>query len=94
MKRREFITLIGGPRTTMMGGTIASPWRYETAAFHARYPLEHVTAGKLALRPWAAVFRCHGRLGKRAAEPSQEPGKCLLSGETRKKSAPFEYFAV
>jgi phosphatidylserine/phosphatidylglycerophosphate/cardiolipin synthase-like enzyme len=35
--------VLGGPRTMMMSN-IASPWRYENAAFHARDPLEHATA--------------------------------------------------
>jgi hypothetical protein len=51
-----------GPRTTMMSN-IASPWRYDTAAFQAPDPLEHATACDLALRPRAAIFGCHGRAG-------------------------------
>src|SRR5450755_4783714 len=44
-------------------GNIASPWRYDAAASHARAPLKHPIAYDLALRPRAAIFQCHGRLG-------------------------------
>jgi hypothetical protein len=43
-------------------GNIASPWRYDAAASHARAPLKHPIAYDLALRPRAAIFQCHGRL--------------------------------
>jgi hypothetical protein len=53
---------IGAPRPTKMGN-IASPWRYDAAASHARAPLKLPIAYDLALRPRAAIFQCHGRLG-------------------------------
>jgi hypothetical protein len=34
---------LGAPRTTMMSN-IPSPWRYNSATFHARDALEHATA--------------------------------------------------
>jgi hypothetical protein len=52
----------GAPRSMKMGN-IASPWRYDAAASHARAPLKHPIAYDLALRPRAAIFQCHGRLG-------------------------------
>ena len=52
----------GAPRPMKMGN-IPSPWRYDAAASHARAPLKHPIAYDLALRPRAAIFQCHGRLG-------------------------------
>src|SRR5476649_1223992 len=54
--------VVDAPRPTKMGN-IASPWRNDAAASHARAPLKHPIAYDLALRPRAAIFQCHGRLG-------------------------------
>src|ERR1700674_854040 len=62
-------------------GNIASPWRYDAAASPARAPLKHPIAYDLALRPRAAIFQCHGRLGWAF---SQDSGPCRLSEETRR----------
>src|ERR1700687_5985106 len=64
----ELFDLIGAPRPMKMG-TIPSPWRYDAAASHARAPLKHPLAYDLALRPKAAIFQCHGRLGWALTHP-------------------------
>ena len=61
-RSRSRINVVGAPWPMKMG-TIASPWRYDAAASHARAPLKHPIAYDLALRPRAAIFQCHGRLG-------------------------------
>jgi hypothetical protein len=72
----------GAPRPMKMGN-IVSPWRYDPIAFHARAPLKHPIAYDLALRPRAAIFQCHDRLGWALIHP-QESGLCRLSEETRR----------
>jgi hypothetical protein len=72
---------------------IASPWHYDTAAFHARHPLEHAIACDIALRPWPAISDVTIALDRQALNhPSNR--EMSVVGETRKNYAPFEYFAV
>src|ERR1700722_7488168 len=64
----------------MKMGTFASPWRYDAAASHARAPLKHLIAYDLVLRPRAAIFQCHGRLGWTLIHP----GNRVYAGCRRK----------
>jgi hypothetical protein len=73
---------IGAPRPMKMG-TIVSLWRYDTAASHARAPLKHPIAYDLALRPRAAIFQRHGRLGWALIHPRNRV-YVGLSEETRR----------
>jgi hypothetical protein len=63
-----------------MMSTIASPWRYETAAFHARDPLEHATACELALRPGRLFSDVTISLDRRALNHSRNREMSVVGG--------------
>jgi hypothetical protein len=72
----------GGPRTTMMSN-IASPWRYDTAASHARAPSNTRPLTSWCGAPGAAVFRCHGRLSRRALNHCRDRVNVRCRGKPR-----------
>jgi hypothetical protein len=70
-----------------MMSNIASPWRYDTATFHARDPLEYAIVCELALRPGRLFSDVTVSLSRRALNHCRDrvnvrcrgkPGRTML----------------